>query len=259
MRRLALAVAMVAFFALPAATAPAQYYGPFPPAAEDYGAGITVSGAGFAPLGHRDRATARAVGDARRRAEAIASALGVSAGEARTIELSTPFDPRPGCTNRHTGRCAPMDAVSAVVTFAIAGGPASDDDARKVEGSGTAADRVQVERETSPAIRHAFRATRLAVTPDAARAARANAEAAGSAAGIPLGQLFSVVEPSAGIYGYDPSLGNFGPGQFCGMVRRVFGRRDPETGRFRVIRRKAVRRCYKPHVAVRLDLTYLGG
>jgi hypothetical protein len=175
------------------------------------------------------------------------------------IELNTPFDPRPDCTNRQTGRCAPMDAVSAVVTFAIAGGPASDDDARKVEGSGTAFDRVQVERQTSPAIRHAFRATRLAVTPDAARAARANAEAAGSAAGIPLGRLFSVVEPSAAIYGYDPTLGTFGPGQFCGMVRRVIGRRDPDTGEFHVIRRKPVRRCYKPTAAVRLDLTYLGG
>lgn len=259
MRRLALAAAMVAFLALPSAPALAQYYGPFPLFAEDYGAGITVSGSGFAPLGHRDRASARAVGDARRRAEAIASALGVSAGEARSVEINAPFDPRPECTNRHTGRCAPMEAVTAVVTFAIAGGPSSDEGAREVEGSGTAFERVQVERRTSPAIRHAFRATRLAVTPDAARTARANAEAAGSGAGIPLGQLFSVVEASGAFYGYDPTLGNFGPGQFCGMVRRVFGRRDPETGHFRVIRRKAVRRCYKPRVNVRLDLTYLGG
>ena len=116
-----------------------------------------------------------------------------------------------------------------------------------------------MERETSPAIRHAYRATRLAVTPEAARAARANAEAAGAATGIPLGQLFSVVEPSAAVYGYDPTLGNFGPGQFCGLVRRVFARRDPETGEFHVIRRKRVRRCYKPSAAVQLELTYLGG
>lgn len=249
----------MAFLVLPASALAQGYYGPFQPQTEDYGPGITVSGAGFAPLGHRDRATARAVGDARRRAEAIAMALGVSVSGARAIELSTPFDPRPDCTKRHTGRCAPMDALSAVVTFAIAGGPTSDEDARKVEGSGTAAERVQVERETSPAIRHAYRATRLAVTPEAARAARANAEAAGAASGIPLGQLFSVVEPSAAVYGYDPTLGNFGPGQFCGLVRRVFARRDPETGEFHVIRRKRVRRCYKPSAAVQLELTYLGG
>src|SRR3954465_2011419 len=112
MRRLALAAAIVAFLALPATPAAAQYYGPFPPAAEDYGPGITVSGAGFAPLGHRDRAAARAVGDARRRAEAIASELGVFVGEVRAVELSTPFDPRPACANKRTGRCAPLDALS---------------------------------------------------------------------------------------------------------------------------------------------------
>jgi hypothetical protein len=258
MSRLALAASVVAFLALPAAPALAQGYGPFPPPAEDYGPGITVSGSGFAPLGHRDRATARAVGDARRRAEAIASALGVSTGEARYVDLTTPFDPRPECANRDTGRCAPMDAVSAVVTFAIAGGPTSDDDAREVEGTGTAFARIQVERQTSPAIRHAFRATRLAVTPDAARAARANAEVAGHAARIELAQLFSVIEPSTANYGYDPGLGSFGPGQFCGTVRRVIGRRDPETGQFRIIRRQRVRRCYKPRAAVQLELTYLG-
>jgi hypothetical protein len=259
MARLALVASVVAFLALPSAPALAQgYYGPFPPPAEEYGPGITVSGAGFAPLGHRDRATARAVGDAYRRAQAIASALGVSTGEARYIELNTPFDRRPECVKRHTGRCAPMDAVSAVVTFAIAGGPASDDDAREVEGTGTASSRIQVERETSPAIRRAFRATRLAVTPEAAKAARANAQAAGSASGIPLGPLFSVVEPAAGAYGYDPVLGSFGPGQFCGTIRSVVTRRDPDTGQFRVIRRVRVRRCFKPRAAVQLNLTYLG-
>src|SRR5687768_8949102 len=46
----------------------AQFPGPFGPQVqeEDYGPGITVSGAGFAPLTARDRATARAIGDARR-------------------------------------------------------------------------------------------------------------------------------------------------------------------------------------------------
>ena len=218
---------------------------------------FVVAAAGFAPLGHRDRATARAVGDARRRAEAIANALGVSTGGATYIELTTSFDPRPECGNRTTRRCAPLDAVSAVVTFAIAGGPTSDEDAREVEGTGNAFERIQVDRKTSPAIRHAFRATRLAVTPQAALAARANAEVAAGAAGIQLGPLFSVVEPLNG-YGYDPGLGSFGPGQFCGTIRRVITRRDPDTGQFRIVARKRVRRCYRPPAAVRLELTYLG-
>ena len=91
MSRLALAAAAVAFLALPAPALAQGYYGPFQPRTEDYGPGITVSGAGFAPLGHRDRAVARAVGDARRRAEAIAAELGVSVGEARAVELPLPL------------------------------------------------------------------------------------------------------------------------------------------------------------------------
>jgi len=257
MSRLALAAAAVALLAL-APSANAQFYGPFPQPAEDYGPGITVSGSGFAPLDHRDRATARAVGDARRRAEAIADAMGVSIGEVRGVELLAPFDPRPACVNSHTKRCAPLDAVSATVTFAIAGGPTSDDDAREVKGTGTSFARLEVDRRTSPAIRRAFRATRLAVTPDAAKAARANAEAAATAAGIQLGGLFSVVEATTAAYGYDASLGSFGPGQFCGTFRRSIGRRDPKTGRFRIVRRVRVHRCYKPRAAVRLDATYLG-
>jgi hypothetical protein len=259
MSRLALAAAAVAFLALVPAPALAQYYGPFPPPAEDYGPGITVSGAGFAPLDHRDRAAARAMGDARRRAEAIATAFGVSVGETREVELTAPFDPRPACLHSHTRRCTPLEAVSAEVTFAIAGGPTSDEDAREIKGTGSAFSKIEVERQTSPAIRHAVRSTRLRITPDAATAARANAEAAAKGSGIPLGPLFSVVEPTFGGYGYDPTLGSFGPGQFCGTVRRVIGRRDPETGRFRIVSRKRVRRCYKPHLAVRLSVTYLGG
>jgi len=196
MSRLALAAAAAAFLAFLPAPALAQFYGPYPPVAEEYGPGITVSGSGFASLGHRDRTTARAVGDAQRRADAIARALGVSLGEVRAVELTSPFEPRPACVNRHTGRCAPLDAVTAVVTFAIAGGPTSDGDARTIEGTGTASSRLEVRRKTSPAIRRALRATRLAMTPDAAKAARANAEAAGGATGIGLGRLFSVVEPS---------------------------------------------------------------
>jgi hypothetical protein len=40
--------------------------------------------------------------------------------------------------------------------------------------------------------------------------------------------------------------------------RRSIGRRDPDTGRFRIVRRVRVRRSYKPSVAVRLNVTYLG-
>jgi uncharacterized protein DUF541 len=254
--RLALIVALVLLVVLPG-EAFAQFGGPFAPSSEEYGPGITVSGVGFAPLGHRDRATARAVGDARRRAEAIAAALGVSIGEVREVEVNAPFEPRPACEHRQTGRCAPLDALSAVTTFAIAGGPTSSEDAREVKGTGSTNSRIKPPRKTSPSIRHTLRAARLAATPEAAKAARANAEAGASAGGIPLGPLFAVTEP-ANVYGYEPLLGGFGPGQFCGFVRRGIVRRNSETGEVHVVRTRRVRRCYRPNASVRLDVTYLG-
>ena len=247
----------MACLALVPAQAAAQGYGPGFPTEEEYGPGITVGGAGFAPVGHRDRATARAVADARRRAQAIAAELGVSAGEATAVEVNTPFEPRVRCERKTSGRCAPLEAVSVTTTFAISGGPTSDEDAREIEGSGSAFSRPEVERQTSPAIRSALRATRLAVTPEAARTARANSEGAAAPTGIRLGPLFAVVE-SANLYGYEPLLGNFGPGKFCGFVRRGRIRVDPDTGERRFVRLRRTRRCYRPTVYVRLNVVYLG-
>jgi len=258
MRRLALGAVVVA--ALFPGEAFAQFPTPFfPPSQEEYGAGITVSGAGFSPLGLRDRATARAVGDARRRAEAIAEALDVSLGELRTVEVNAPFDPRPTCRSTRSPRCSPRAAVAAETTFAIAGGPTSDEDARELTGIGIGQAEVEAARRNSPSIRRALRAGRLAATPRAAQLAAANARAGATAAGVPVGPLFSVVE-NQGFYGYDPLLGTFGAGRFCGIVRRSIFRRDPETGRFGRVRRIAKRRCFKPRNAtVRLEVTYLAG
>ncbi len=260
MPRLALAVViLLAAFPAPAL---AQFGGPFFPSlpSEDYGPGITVSGVGFAPLGERarDRATARAVGDARRRAESIATALSVSLGGLSAVEVSAPFDPRPTCRDPRSARCAPLDAVTVETTFAIAGGPDSTEGSREVTGTGVGTSPVEAARKTSPAIRRALRAARLAATPGAAEAARANAQAAAGATGVTLGPLFSIVEP-ADFYGYEPLLGAFGPGRFCAIVRTVIFRRDPETGEGRIVRRIRKRRCYSPRTtAVRLEATYLG-
>jgi len=240
--------------------AEAQFAGPFgfPEQQEDYGPGITVSGAGFAPLGQRDRATGRAIDDARRRAEAIATALGVTLGGLASVEVSAPFDPRPECGERRSRRCAPLDAVTVEATFSIAGGPDSSEGAREITGIGAGSAAVEAARRTSPSIRRALRAARLSATPGAAEGARANAEAAASAGGLQLGPLFSVFEPS-NLYGYEPLLGAFGPGRFCGIVRRVRTRFDPETGTRRVVRRIRSRRCFSPRTAsVRLEATYLG-
>jgi hypothetical protein len=256
-RRLALTASLLSLAALPAQAA-AQGYGPyFPTPQEDYGPGITVAGAGFAPVGHRDRATARAVADARRRAQAIATALGVTAGPATAVEVRTPFEPRVRCEGRSTGRCAPLEAVSATTTFAIAGGPTSDDGAHEIEGTGAARSRPEMDRQTSPAIRSALRSTRLSLGSEAAKIARANAEGAAAPTGIQLGPLFSVLDAS-NAFGYDPLVGSFGPGQFCGFVRRGRIRVDPDTGERHFVRGRRVRRCYRPTVFVQLEVVYLG-
>jgi hypothetical protein len=257
--RLAVLAAILVAAAVPGEAA-AQFAGPFgfPGAEEDYGPGITVSGAGFAPVGERDRATARAIGDARRRAEGIAAALGVSLAGLRGAEVSAPFDPRPDCGDRRSRRCAPLDAVTVEATFEIAGGPESSEGARELTGIGAGVADVDAPRRNSPSIRRSLRAARVAATPGAAEAARANAQAAANAGGLQLGPLFSVTE-SANPYGYEPLLGAFGPGRFCGIVRRVRIRFDPETGTRRVVRRIRTRRCYAPRrVSVRLEATYLG-
>jgi hypothetical protein len=240
--------------------AAAQFSGPFgfPNQEEDYGPGITVSGVGFAPVGERDRATARAIGDARRRAEAIAVALGVQLAGLRAVEVSAPFDPRPNCGERRSRRCAPLDAVTVEATISIAGGPDSSEGAGEITGIGAGTAPVDAPRKTSPSIRRSLRAARLAATPRAAETAVANAQAAATAAGVQLGPLFAVVEPS-NVYGYEPLLGAFGPGRFCGIVRRARIRFDPETGTRRVVRRIRSRRCFNPRSAsVRLEVTYLG-
>jgi hypothetical protein len=266
---------LLLLMALPAQAAAS---GPFLQPQEDYGPGITVGGAGLARVtaparltdesiqeavaAVRPRAVARAVADARRRAEAIAAAVGVSLGSAEAVELGVGFRGRPACRrSRRTRelRCvAPAFTASSVtVTFAIASGPQSSEGAREVSASGTGTVQVEAKRRTSPAIRHALFAARSAATPKAAREARADVELAARGAGLTLGPLFSVVE-AQNYYGYDPVLGTFAAGQYCGTVRRVIVRRDPETGLHRVVGRERVRRCFAPRsFEVSLEATYL--
>ena len=256
MTRIHLASVVAVLLALPGA---ASAQGPFPPAPEEYGPGMTVAGAGFAPRGERAQATRNAVDDARVRAESIAVAMSVTIGEVRAVEVQTPFEPRRACRpGDNPRRCAALEAVTTEVTFAIAGGPASDEGAREVSGTGTAIGAVAAGRKTNASVRRALREARRAATPDAANAARVNAEAAAAAAGVPLGPLFSVVEQT-NAYGYDPVLGVYGPGQFCAKRRRVRVTRDPETGQRNVVRGRPVLRCYRPRrLPVSLEVTYLG-
>jgi hypothetical protein len=277
MVRVAFLTALV-LAALPGQALASGGFGPFGQPQEDYGPGITVGGAGLARVtaparltedsiqravdAARPRAVSRAVADARRRAEAIALAVGVSLGSTEAVELGVGFRGRPPCRrSRRTRelRCvAPaFTATSVTVTFGIVGGAQSGEGAREISASATGSVPVEAKRRTSPSIRHALFAARSAATPEAARAARADVELLAQGSGLTLGPLFSIVEAS-NFYGYDPVLGTFAAGTYCGTIRRVIVRRDPETGLRRVVGRRRVRRCFAPRTfEVNLEATYL--
>jgi hypothetical protein len=277
MVRLAFLTALV-LAVLPAQALAQGPYGPFGQPQEDYGPGITVGGAGLARVSApaqlteesiqeaveavKPRAVARAVADARRRAEAIAGAVGVSVGSAEAVELGIGFRGRPPCRRSrrtHELRCvAPaFTSGSVTVTFGIVGGAQSSEGARERSAPATGSAPAEPKRRTSPAIRHALFAARFAATPEAARNARANVELAAEGSGLTLGPLFSIVEQQ-NFYGYEPVLGTFAAGTYCGTIRRGVVRRDPETGLRRVVRRRRVRRCFAPRTfEVNLEATYL--
>jgi hypothetical protein len=277
MVRLAFLTALL-LAALPAQALAQGPYGPFAPLQEDYGPGVTVSGIGFSRVTRptrvteesaqqavdaaRPRAAARGMADARRRADAIAAAVGVSLGRTEAVEFGAQFGERPLCrhsrrTNEIRCRVPPFVTTSAEVTFEIVGGASSSEGARELTASGLASAPVENQRQTSPSIRRALSVARLAATLRAAAAARKNVELAASYSGLTIGPLFSIVE-AANAYGYQPLLGVFGPGRFCGVIRRAIVRRDPDTGVRRVVGRRRVRRCFNPGTAqVSLEATYV--
>ena len=53
--------------------------------------------------------------------------------------------------------------------------------------------------------------------------------------------------------------GTFGPGRFCGTLRRGRAAVDPATGHRRTTRGPRVRRCYVPGVSSVIRVTYLAG
>jgi hypothetical protein len=272
-------VAALVLVAVPGqALAQGGYYGPFGPQQEEYGPGVTVSGAGLvrvkapsrvtedtvgqAVAAARRRAVSRALVDARQRSEGIATAVGIPLDPAHAVELNPGFRERDPC--RRVGRTTKLRCVvpaftsaSATVTFEIAGGATSDEGARELSASATGTALVGAKRRNSPAIRHALFVARDAATPEAAKGARANVELAAQGSGLALGQPFSFVE-QVSPYGYDTLLGAFAPGIFCGTVTRGIVRRDPETGSRRLVGRRRVRRCFAPRsLQITLEAKYL--
>jgi Protein of unknown function (DUF541) len=257
------AVAVLALLSWSQHAAGALASGPPPVAQPEAQPGITITGLGFARSGRgaahaSDRvAVARAVGDARNRAGAIAQALGVQVGEVESVELREP--------GQFAGRgTSTIAAAAATVRFAIVGGATDPGGSREVEAYGAAFAPVSpADADRSRSIKRAMLASRREVTPEAAAAARRNAAAAARSAGLALGTIVSVSEAPAPYYGYgssfyDAALGSFGPGRFCGFYRRPVFRPDPVTGEPRVVRRVRRRSCtFQTTYSLHLEIAYL--
>jgi uncharacterized protein YggE len=234
--------------ALPAAAAAKG-----PPREPDEGPdprGLTLSGTGAAEVrmsgrptrasieravaAARPTAVASAVRRARARARALAGAAGLTLGPAvavterdRGIEQGSPgrerycFPPRRGAP---AGCTAPRLAVAAVsVTFATAQTTGAVLTGRALVVPGIAAAPVLPEdRRSSPSIGRALLAAQDAATPAALAAGRRAARAIAFAAGMRAGALVAIAEVRRPFE--DFSQGSFGPGRFCGMVRRYRGR-----------------------------------
>jgi hypothetical protein len=111
------------------------------------------------------------------------------------------------------------------------------------------------DRRSSASILRALVAAQDAAGPVAMTAGRRAARMTAAATRLPLGALVSIAEVRRPYE--DSYAGSFGPGRFCGLVRRAIVRRDPDTGRRRVVRRVRRRSCFFPReVSVALRLTY---
>jgi hypothetical protein len=212
----------------------------------------------------KPHAMARAVAQARARAEAFAATAGLTLGDAQAVterdaatELG--FGQERYCSQTPRPRCrVPLfSTVTVTVTFATAETSAATPAGRALVADGDAAAAVRPRnRRSSASIRRAMDAARLAAAPVALAEARADADRLARGAGIPLGALFSIAEVRRPFD--DWSAGPFGPGRFCGTIRRPIFRRDPATGRTRIVRRVSERRCYFPTtLSVGLRVTYL--
>jgi hypothetical protein len=212
----------------------------------------------------KPRAMAHAVTQATARAQALAAAAGLTLGDVRAVterdaatELGYIQD-RYCSQDRRLGCRVPLFSAATVsVTFATTETSAAVAAGRALVADGDAAAPVRPrDRRSSSSIRFAMDAARAAAAPVALAEARADAARLASASGIAPGALFSIAEVRRPFE--DPGAGPFGPGRFCGTIERPVFRRDPVSGRRRVVRRVSERRCFfPPTVSVGLRIAYV--
>jgi hypothetical protein len=193
---------------------------------------------------------------------ALARAAGLTLGSVEAVRVLLPdherFGPNRYCFRRRARlRCRVPGFATAVarVTFATAETSTVAPSGQAIVASGSATARVRPERETNPMIRAALRRAQLEADPIALEAARRNAAGAARAAGLRPGSLFAVAEEPRPPFSQDIASGTYGPGQFCGTIRRRRVSRDPVTGERRLVLGPRVRRCYVPGVSSVLRVT----
>lgn len=117
-----------------------------------------------------------------------------------------------------------------------------------------------VNRRSNASIAKAVRDAKAAATPLAIADGRARAANLAALSGMVLGQLLTIVEGGAsptGFFGpYYGQEGTFGPGRFCGTLRRPITRRTSD-GKRRRVGVRAVHTCRVPaQVTTNLAMTF---
>lgn len=225
--------------------------------------GLTLQGSGLArverPARLREKTIQRAVDaarleaqskalrDARRRAVSLARVAGLTLGAAQAVTGrltdSERFSPESVCW-RDRCRVPRFAGASVRVTFATLETSAVSVTGVAVVASGSATRAVRPRRKTNPSVRAALARAQLIADPLALRSAERRASGLARAAALGRGSLFALAEEPPQPFAFNLLNGAFGPGRFCGTVRRR--------------ERPRVHRCYVPAVSAVLRLTLVG-
>lgn len=224
----------------------------------------------------RPTAVSRAINESRSRAKAVAEAMGLTLGEVVALddresqaERFGPFGGDRFCRRSRRSRrerCeVPKFAVAAVtVTFSTRETDAAAQSERTITATGDGQVHVNPTRRTSRSIRRALLDAGMDAIAPALATARADAQALARSGHLQLGPVISIAQQTSSPFG-EPlfeagAFGPFGPGDFCGTITRPIVRRDPQTGRRRVVRRVRQRRCFFPsEVTSSMRITFAGG
>jgi hypothetical protein len=152
-------------------------------------------------------------------------------------------------------------ALTPVVAALILAAPAVAAEAQSVTATGSAEVKVKpADRHSSASIAAAVVAAEKQAVPKALIAAHAQALLYAQDTGLTLGSLLSVSDAQSGQFfgggpGVEGNIGPFGPGNYCGTVRRPIVRKV--NGKRKVIGTKKVHMCFVPGFAgSTLTVTY---